>query len=69
MVNMEALKVYRDEPGKCSQCEQGQVLLVNVDVCEYCWAMNYLAFRHAMNWPMDDRAWRAIGMEPPGGKK
>jgi hypothetical protein len=60
-------KIRRDEPGNCTQCGQPEAWHVYTDLCQYCVAMNFLAFRHAMGWPLDDLARRNIGF-PEGTK-
>lgn len=57
-------KIIEDEPKVCNQCGEKTVWTVYAANCQPCRALNYIMFRHAMDWPLDDEDKRALGLVP-----
>lgn len=57
-----AQKIFRDKPGICAICGKPEARYVLCTLCDVCNVIEYLKFRHAMNWPLDDLDKKRLGL-------
>lgn len=56
-------KLTRDTKATCKQCgTKESVTHVYTDICPVCVTVNYLMFRHAMHWPLDEDTKKRLGL-------
>lgn len=55
-------EIYRKKPGKCEICGAMEARYLVHNLCDVCATVEYLKFRHAMNWPLDESDKKRLGL-------